>query len=96
MKILLAGLWSRRGINLAALLVIWLAVTAAVLGPALAGVPGVERMEVVLHGRSADVSRVLELLRRHGARLDVEARTKVGQHSAVRGRVARTRATPPG
>jgi hypothetical protein len=33
MRILLAGLWARRGINAAALLVIWVAVTAAVLGP---------------------------------------------------------------
>ncbi|HET6653859.1 MAG TPA: FtsX-like permease family protein [Nocardioides sp.] len=33
MRILLAGLWDRRGINAAALLVIWVAVTAAVLGP---------------------------------------------------------------
>jgi hypothetical protein len=68
-------------------------VTAAVLGQALAGPGG---LDVVLHGRSADVSRVLELARRHGARLDVAERTKVGQHSAVRGQVARTRATPPG
>ena len=33
MRILVAGLWARRGINAAALLVIWVAVTAAVLGP---------------------------------------------------------------
>lgn len=68
-------------------------VTAAILGRALAGVAG---LDVVLHGRSADVSRVLELLRRHGARLEVATRAKVGQHSAVRGQVARSRATPPG
>jgi 16S rRNA G1207 methylase RsmC len=67
-------------------------VTAAVAGRALSGSGG---LDVLLHGRSADVSRVLELLRRHGARVEVAARTKAGQHSAVRGRVARTRATPP-
>ena len=33
MRILLAGLWARRGLNLAALLVIVVAVTAAVLAP---------------------------------------------------------------
>ena len=68
------------------------AVTAALVGTALATSPG---LDVVLHGRTADVSRVLELLRRHGARLEVGARTKVGQHGAARGRVARSRATPP-
>jgi 16S rRNA (guanine1207-N2)-methyltransferase len=56
------------------------AVTAAVLGAALAeGAPP----PVVLHGRAADVSRVLELLRRHGARLTVDREAKVGGHRAV-------------
>lgn len=62
-------------------------VTAAVLGPALAAVPGAD---VLLHGRAADVSRVLELLGRHGARVEVVDRAKVGHHAAARGR-----ATPP-
>lgn len=68
------------------------AVTAAVLGSALAGAAV---GDVVVHGRSADLSRVLELLGRHGARVEVAARTRVGQHAAARGRVHRTRATPP-
>lgn len=56
------------------------AVTAAVLGAALTGG---EAPPVVLHGRGADVSRVLELLARHGARLSVDREVKVGSHRAV-------------
>ena len=56
------------------------AVTAAVLGAALAG-PSTP--PVVLHGRTADVNRVLELLPRHGARLAVDRDAKVGGHRAV-------------
>lgn len=55
------------------------AVTAAVAGAALTGATG----PVLLHGRTADVNRVLDLLRRHGARLAVEREAKVGTHRAV-------------
>lgn len=58
------------------------AVTAAVLGAALAGSTGPG--EVVLHGRSADLGRVLELLPRHGARMAERARARHGSHGAVR------------
>ncbi len=59
------------------------AVTAAVLGPALAAGG---TAPVVLHGRAADVTRVLELLPRHGVRLAVVDRVRVEGHVAVRGR----------
>lgn len=55
------------------------AVTAAVAGSALAGAGG----RVLLHGRTADVNRVLELLRRHGARLGVDREARVHGHRAV-------------
>jgi 16S rRNA (guanine1207-N2)-methyltransferase len=55
------------------------AVTAAVAGPALAGASG----PVLLHGRTTDVNRVLELLRRHGARLGVDREARVHGHRAV-------------
>ena len=52
MKILLAGLWSRRGINLAALLVIWVAVTAAVLGPMYGRASGEHLVDTRLDARA--------------------------------------------
>jgi 16S rRNA (guanine1207-N2)-methyltransferase len=71
------------------------ATTAAILGPVLAAL-GPAGAAVVLHGRGADVSRVLELVARHGGRLEVGERVKVGHHAAVRGRAAAAnRATPP-
>lgn len=63
------------------------AVTAATLGIALAGAE--DGCRVVIHGRSADVGRVLELLPRHGARVGVERRAKVGTHTAVLSRPLR-------
>jgi 16S rRNA G1207 methylase RsmC len=68
------------------------AATAAVLGPAVAAAGDAP---VVLHGRAADVSRVLELVRRHGARLEEAGRHRVGGHVAVRTRVRASSATPP-
>jgi hypothetical protein len=65
------------------------AVTAALVGAALTAVTPAS---LVLHGRSADVARVLELLPRHGARLAVEARARSRAHGAVRASCA----TPPG
>lgn len=59
------------------------AVTAAVLGTALAAA---DPLPVLLHGRIADVNRVLELLRRHRARLVIDRDVKVGGHRAVVGR----------
>lgn len=69
------------------------AVTAAWLGPALAARPG---LVVLLHGRAADLSRVAELLGRHGARLEVDGSATVRRHAAVLGRVRTSAATPPG
>jgi hypothetical protein len=66
------------------------AVTAAVLGAALDGLD--PAAPVVLHGRTSDVQRVVELLPRHGARLTVGERRRMAGHSAVR---ARKSATPP-
>jgi hypothetical protein len=63
-------------------------VTAALLGPALAGAGD---GPVVLHGRSADVARVLELLPRHGPAIDVLDRVRIEGHVAVRGRPRRGR-----
>lgn len=56
------------------------AVTAAVLGPALARAGDAL---VVLHGRVADVHRVLELLPRHGATLLERRRHRHRGHAAV-------------
>lgn len=69
-------------------------VTAAVLGAALQGRDG----PVVLHGRSADVHRVLELLPRHGARVVVLRDATVRGHRAVvaRRRDGRNSVTTPG
>lgn len=58
------------------------AVTAAAVGEALRG----SDVPVVLHGRTTDVHRVLELLPRHGARLAVDREAKVGAHEAVAAR----------
>ena len=52
MRILIAGLWSRRGINLAAGLVIWIAVTAAVLGPMYGRVSGEHLVDTRLAARA--------------------------------------------
>ena len=57
------------------------AVTAGLLGPALRGLG--PRSPVVLHGRGADVSRVLDVLARHGMRLAVEDRRAVRSGSAA-------------
>ena len=56
-------------------------VTAALLGAALGGVEG--DPIVVLHGRSADVSRVAELLPRHGARWVERTRRRCRAHAAA-------------
>lgn len=56
------------------------AVTAALLGEALRGAD----LPVVLHGRTTDVHRVLELLPRHGVRRAVAAEVKRRSHRAVR------------
>jgi 16S rRNA G1207 methylase RsmC len=66
------------------------AVTAAVLGAALAGLD--PTAAVVLHGRTSDAQRVLELVPRHGARLEVTERRRVAGHTAAR---ARRSVTPP-
>jgi SAM-dependent methyltransferase len=68
------------------------ATTAAVLGAAL---PALGSAPAVLHGRAADVARVVELLGRHGAPVAVRGRHQVGGHVAVVVRAADT-ATPPG
>ena len=60
------------------------AITAAVLGGALAGLGA---GGLVLHGRAADLARVVELLRRHGIRLEVAGRHKVRGHGAIRARI---------
>ncbi len=52
MRILLAGLWARRGINAAALLVIWVAVTAAVLGPMYGRMSSEHLVDTRLDGRA--------------------------------------------
>ena len=62
--------------------------TAALLGPAVAELPA--GAPVVLHGRAADVGRVLELLRRHGPRL---RRASTGEPR--RGHAAVFTVTPP-
>jgi len=56
-------------------------VTAALLGAALGALEG--DPVVVLHGRSADVSRVAELLPRHGARWVERARRRCRAHAAA-------------
>jgi hypothetical protein len=58
------------------------AVTATLLADALGGGGG---LPVLLHGRAADLSRVVELLARRGVRLDGR-RHKVGGHGAFLGR----------
>jgi 16S rRNA G1207 methylase RsmC len=58
------------------------AVTAALLADAFAGAGS---QPVLLHGRVADVTRVVELLGRRGVRLDGQ-RHKVGGHGAFLGR----------
>lgn len=58
------------------------AVTAAVLGVALAGLD--HGAELLLHGRTADVHRVVELLPRNGARLQTGRAARRGSHSALR------------
>ena len=56
-------------------------VSAALLGPALAGLD--DGATVVLHGRSADVSRVVELLGRHGPRWVERDRRRCRAHAAA-------------
>jgi 16S rRNA (guanine1207-N2)-methyltransferase len=58
------------------------AVTAALLGPVIAGLE--PAATAVLHGRSADVGRVAELLGRHGARTTEVDRVRRHAHVAVR------------
>jgi predicted RNA methylase len=58
------------------------AVTAALLGPVVAGLE--TSATVVLHGRSADVGRVVELLGRYGARTSEIDRIRRHAHVAVR------------
>lgn len=58
------------------------AVTAALVGAAVAGSSGPG--ELLLHGRIADLGRVLELLPRHGARMVERARARHSTYGAVR------------
>jgi hypothetical protein len=59
-----------------------ISVTAALLAPALAELP--EGAPVVMHGRAADVARVLEALPRVGATPVVRARRTRAGHAAAR------------
>lgn len=63
------------------------ALTAALLAPAVAELPA--GAPLVLHGRTADVSRVLELLRRGGVGLTVDDRRTRAGHAAARVRTPR-------
>lgn len=56
-------------------------VTAGLLAPAVAALP--PGSPVVLHGRSVDVSRVLDVLGRLGRRPATEARVREGTHAAA-------------
>jgi SAM-dependent methyltransferase len=66
------------------------AVTAAVLGAALRELAAPPTL--VVHGRTSDVQRVLELLARDGARADVIDRRRHAGHSAARATIS---VTPP-